>query len=85
MCIRDRRESGQDGENGGSQQGEGEGQDPLGRSDNGFNDGNSEADIDDRDNATRSRELLEELRRRAAEQDRKEEERKYLERLLKRF
>ena len=79
------RESGQDGENGGSQQGEGEGQDPLGRSDNGFNDGNSEADIDDRDNATRSRELLEELRRRAAEQDRKEEERKYLERLLKRF
>ena len=72
--------SGQDGE-----QGEGEGNDPLGRSDNGFEDGNNKADIDDRDNATRSRELLEELRRRAAEQQRESEEREYLERLLERF
>ena len=71
-------ERGNEGENG-------EGDDPLGRSDNGFNDGSSEADIDDRDNATRSRELLEELRRRAAEQEREVEERQYLERLLKRF
>jgi len=68
-----------------SENGEGEGKDPLGRSENGFNDGNETADIDDRDNATRSRELVEELRRRAAEQQRKEEERQYLERLLKRF
>jgi len=72
----------QSGEEG---QGDGEGEDPLGRSNNGFNDGASKADIDDRDNATRSRELLEELRRRAAEQERETEERQYLERLLKRF
>ncbi len=64
---------------------DGEGSDPLGRSDDGFNDGNDTADIDDRDNATRSRELLEELRRRAAEQQREAEERQYLERLLERF
>jgi hypothetical protein len=63
----------------------GDGQDPLGRSDDGFNGGDDTADIDQRDNATRSRELLEELRRRAAEQQREEEERQYLERLLKRF
>jgi hypothetical protein len=69
-------QTGEDGEEGG---------DPLGRSDDGFNDGNDEADIDDRDNATRSRELLEELRRRAAEQQREAEEREYLERLLERF
>ncbi len=69
-------QQGEDGEEGG---------DPLGRSDDGFNDGNNEADIDDRDNATRSRELLEELRRRAAEQQREAEEREYLERLLERF
>lgn len=66
-------------------EGEDGGNDPLGRSDNGFDDGNDTADIDDRDNATRSRELLEELRRRAAEQQREAEEREYLERLLKRF
>ena len=70
-------QQGEPGEDGGS--------DPLGRSDDGFNDGNDTADIDDRDNATRSRELLEELRRRAAEQQRETEERDYLERLLKRF
>ena len=73
----------QRGEEGG--EGEEGGNDPLGRSDDGFNDGNDTADIDDRDNATRSRELLEELRRRAAEQQREAEERQYLERLLKRF
>jgi len=64
-----------------------EGNDPLGRSNgnDGVNNGSKKADIDDRDNATRSRELLEELRRRAAEQERETEERDYLERLLKRF
>jgi len=74
-AVSERR--GDDGEDGGN--------DPLGRSDNGFDDGNDTADIDDRDNATRSRELLEELRRRAAEQQREAEEREYLERLLERF
>lgn len=70
-----------------SRQGEGgeEGNDPLGRSDDAFDSGNDTADIEDRDNATRSRELLEELRRRAAEQQREAEEREYLERLLDRF
>ena len=65
---------------------EGDGTDPLGRrNDGGFDDGTNDADIDNRDNATRSRELMEELRRRAAEQEREAEERQYLERLLKRF
>jgi len=75
-----------------SEDGEGEGQnggdgdDPLGREGgDGTSGNNSEADIDTRDNATRSRELLEELRRRAAEQGRSPEELEYLERLLKRF
>jgi len=61
-----------------------ENEDPLGR-ENGGNDDNSEADLDTRDDATRSRELREELRRRAAEQDRDQTEREYLERLLERF
>ncbi len=69
----------------GGEDGQDSGDDPLGRSDNGFDNGNDTADIDDRDNATRSRELLEELRRRAAEQQREAEEREYLERLLERF
>lgn len=59
---------------------------PLGQEDqDGANDELSRQDIDPRDNATRSRELLEELRRRAAEQEREQSEREYLERLLKRF
>jgi hypothetical protein len=60
-------------------------QDPLGRDNSGLATDDSDVDIDNRDNATRSRELLEELRRRAAEQERSQEERDYLERLLKRF
>jgi len=62
---------------------------PLGQNgeegQDGANDDLSRQDIDPRDNATRSRELLEELRRRAAEQEREQTEREYLERLLKRF
>jgi len=66
--------------------GEDEGKDsnPLGQA-NGIEDENAEADVDGLDNATRSRELLEELRRRASEQEREQSEREYLERLLKRF
>ena len=72
------------------QQGEGdsesaENDDPLGRNFSGGNADESEADLDTRDDATRSRELREELRRRAAEQERDKAEREYLERLLKRF
>lgn len=59
---------------------------PLGQEgEDGANNGLNRQDIDPRDNATRSRELLEELRRRAAEQEREQSEREYLERLLKRF
>jgi hypothetical protein len=65
--------------------GDGESTDPLNRENGGMNSENSEADIELRDNATRSREILEELRRRAAEQERQKQERDYLERLLKRF
>ena len=68
---------------GGSESAENE--DPLGRKNGGGNDDNSEADLDTRDDATRSRELREELRRRAAEQERDQTEREYLERLLERF
>lgn len=68
------------------QQGQdGEGNDPLGRDMNGFNSDNAESDIEERDNATRSREILEELRRRAAEAEREQQERDYLDRLLKRY
>jgi len=87
-AIRALREAGEALAEAVSRQGNEDGQDgndPLGRSDNGFDNGNETADIDDRDNATRSRELLEELRRRAAEQQREAEEREYLERLLERF
>lgn len=63
---------------------EAENEDPLGRESGGISD-ESEADIDTRDNSTRSRELREELRRRSSEQEREKIERDYLERLLKRF
>lgn len=71
-------------QSGGEQAGQGE-TDPLGRENGGIESENSEADLDERDNATRSRELIEELRRRSSEQERGKEERDYLERLLKRF
>lgn len=64
---------------------DGEGTDPLGRSVDGGQSDNSQADIDDKDNAARSREILEELRRRAAEAEREKQEREYLDRLLRRF
>jgi len=66
----------------------GEGQnatDPLGRQQGGENSENAETDIDPDGKANRSRELMEELRRRAAERERRKEEREYLERLLERF
>ena len=89
-AIRALREAGEALAEAVSERGEGreggeDGNDPLGRSDGGFDDGTDTADIDNQDNATRSRELLEELRKRAAEQDREIEERQYLDRLLKRF
>lgn len=59
--------------------------DPLGRGDGGFASDNAETDIDPRDNAERSREILEELRRRASEAEREQLEQDYLDRLLKRF
>ena len=73
-----------DGEGEGGDEQQAENEDPLGRNNGGVSD-ESEADIDPRDNATRARELREELRRRSSEQDRERLEREYLERLLKRF
>ena len=69
----------------GGEAGQGDETDPLGREQGDSNPDNAEADIDPRDKAERSRELMEELRRRAAEQEREQIERDYLERLLKRF
>jgi len=69
----------------GGEDGQGGETDPLGREQGDANSDNAEADIDPRDKAERSRELMEELRRRAAEQEREKQEREYLERLLKRF
>ena len=69
----------------GTEDGEGEGDDPLGRDANGFGSDNAEADIETKDNATRSREILEELRRRAAEAEREQQEKDYLDRLLDRY
>ena len=76
QAIADRREA---------QQEPGEGTDPLGRELYGMDSDNAESDIDGRDNAERSREILEELRRRAAEAERDQQEQDYLDRLLKRF
>lgn len=59
--------------------------DPLGRNDGDGELDDSEADLDTRDPAARSRELQNEIRRRASEQERRKEELEYLERLLKRF
>lgn len=69
----------------GQEDGEGEGTDPLGRDANGFESDNAQSDLDGRDNAERSREILEELRRRAAEAERDQQEQDYLDRLLRRF
>ena len=92
-AIQALRRAGQALAEAGRQSGEGEGEDGDQQADNdnplGQNQGNvgddSEADIDTKDNATRARELREELRRRSSEQDRERLEREYLERLLKRF
>ncbi len=59
--------------------------DPLGRNQNGFNNDMSEIDLSEQDNATRSREIQEELRRRASEAERDAQEREYLDRLLERY
>ncbi|MGB6230412.1 MAG: DUF4175 family protein, partial [Litorimonas sp.] len=64
---------------------EGEQGDPLGRGIDGIESDNAESDIDTRSNAERSREILEELRRRAAEAEREQQEQDYLDRLLDRF
>ena len=64
---------------------EGEGTDPLGRGLDGMDSDNAQSDLDTRDNAERSREILEELRRRAADAERDQQEQDYLDRLLKRF
>lgn len=76
------------GEEGGQQAENGEGDDPFGRQDgpNG-NDLNtdSQVDLDNKNRQKRAQELLEELRDRAAEEDRDKLEKEYLERLLKQF
>lgn len=59
--------------------------DALGRELDGMDSDNAESDIDTRDNAERSREIIEELRRRAADAERDQQEQEYLDRLLKRF
>ena len=70
--------SGPDGENG-------EDDDPLGRpSDGAFADG-SGVEVPDEMSRARARDILEELRRRAAEAGRTQEELDYIERLLDRF
>lgn len=73
------REMGEQGED------QGEGTDPLGRGLDGIDSDNAESDIDSRDNAERSREIIDELRRRAADAERDQQEQDYLDRLLKRF
>lgn len=72
-----------EGEDGEQSAGQGEGNplDQEGEANNDF----SDADIEQRDNAERSREILKELRRRASEQEREQSEKEYLEDLLKRF
>ena len=79
--IPDGEEGGQSGQNGRA------GSDPFGRGDDGeegsaIGDG---VDIPAETERQRARDLMEELRRRSAEQEREQEEREYLDRLLERF
>ncbi|MEL6686898.1 MAG: DUF4175 family protein [Pseudomonadota bacterium] len=69
----------------GQEDGESGGTDPLGRNVDGLESDNAETDIDGRDNAERAREILEELRERAADAERDQQEQDYLDRLLRRF
>jgi hypothetical protein len=75
------REQGQEGQD--TQ--EAEAGNPLGEQNGGSENSDREQDLNGQDNARRSREILDELRRRASEQERSEEERNYLDRLMKRF
>ena len=69
-----------------AQAGEGEGErDPLGRPAEGAMSDGSGVDVPDQMDRARAREILEELRRRAAEAGRSQEELDYIERLLDRF
>lgn len=81
--------SGQTGEEGdeASQSAEnGEGDDPFGREDGAEGSlGDENVDLDDKNRQKRARELLEELRERAAEEEREQIEKDYLDRLLKQF
>ena len=80
------REPGEDGE--GQQAENGENGDPFGREDgvNGSDlDTDTQVDLDNKNRQKRARELLEELRNRAAEEDRDAIEKDYLDRLLKQF
>lgn len=74
-----RREQGRDGEEAEN------GEDPLGRDGDGTEMDDQNAELDGQDPAARTRELQDEIRRRAGEQEREKDERDYLERLLKRF
>jgi len=76
-----------EGRRDGNQEVNNDNDDPLGRADDqsGGTLDNNDADLDGRDPAARTRELQDEIRRRAGEQEREKEEREYLERLLKRF
>lgn len=79
-------QEGEDGEQAGGQAGQGRGNDPFGREADG--DGNATglgATVPEKSDRQRARELIEELRRRAAEQNRSQEELDYLDRLLERF
>ncbi|MEP6343949.1 MAG: DUF4175 family protein [Maricaulaceae bacterium] len=71
----------------GEQSAENESDDPFGREDgaNGSLDTDTEADIENKNRQKRARELLEELRNRAAEEEREQAEKDYLDRLLKQF
>ena len=67
----------------GQQQG---GTDPLGRAQNGTNGGmNGNVKVPDKSELQRAREILQELRKRAAERGRPQEELDYIDRLLKQF
>lgn len=79
---RERADSGADGQ----AEGEGEGRDPLGRSRSAQGEvGTDDSLLQDGDVYRRARDILDEIRRRSAEQDRPEAELDYLRRLLDRF
>lgn len=73
------------GREGGAQQGQSSGRDPLGREMSGAGTGSGEANVPTQSDPVRARQIFDDIRQRAQDPNRPEAEREYLRRLLDRF